>query len=94
MAIKNCKHILYADDTTIYLSGTNPTKLAESINKHVNILSDLFKANKLALNTKKNIVFSNRRVLLLDTKLFIDGKSIAQVSDTKFLGDYLDDSLT
>ena len=51
--IKNAKTILYADDTTIYVSGKNLGNLREIINSEISILSDWFRANKLSLNEGK-----------------------------------------
>ena len=84
VVIKNIKHILHADDTTIYLFGTNFAKVAGFINKYLNLLSDWFKANKLAL----------KRGLLLDKTLSINDKYIAQVSNTKFLGIHIYSSMS
>ena len=47
----NC--ILFADDTTIYMSSNNMQQLQHSINSDLDKLTDWFKANKLSLNVSK-----------------------------------------
>ena len=47
---KFSKAILYADDTTIYVSGENLDEIKQEIEYDLNILSDWFMTNKLSLN--------------------------------------------
>ena len=53
--------ILFADDTTLYISDDNLYRLYAKMNEELNILTDWFKANKLSLNISKTkyILFSN-----------------------------------
>ena len=44
---------MFADITSTYASDVNLHKLVEDINKDLFIISDGFKANKLALNVSK-----------------------------------------
>ena len=37
-SLKHCNHIMYADDTTIYISGTNINTLFTRINEDINLL--------------------------------------------------------
>ena len=54
-----CK-LLFADDTTLQLSNTDPTRLFHVANSQLDNVSDWFKANLLTLNIKKTkfILFS------------------------------------
>ena len=45
--------ILYADDTSVHISGNDITYLVSSINAELELLSRWFKANKLSLNVQK-----------------------------------------
>ena len=46
----------YADDTVVYLSGTNELELATNLNKDLENLSSWCKKNKLHVNCKKTKV--------------------------------------
>ena len=58
-------------------------------------MSKWLKTNKLSLNVKKThcMVFSKRRTRKTDLKLIIDGESIGEVQNTKFLGIIIDNKL-
>ena len=58
--LKQSKTILFADDTTVYISGNHITKLYNDMNKKLQVLVDWFHANKLSLNVSesKYILFS------------------------------------
>ena len=45
--LKQNKTTLFADDTTVYISGNHITKLYNDINKELKVLADWFHANKL-----------------------------------------------
>ena len=49
-ASKNIFNILYADDTSILLSGIAFQKPVREMNTELELISELFKANKLTLN--------------------------------------------
>ena len=94
-SLQYCKHILYADDTTLYLAGPNLKVLSKQVNHDLEGLSNWFKANKLTLNIKKTnyMIFTNKKDKLLNITIEIGGTEIKQVSCTKFLGIYLDNLL-
>ena len=89
---------LFADDTTIFLSSSDPTSLVDTLNAELNLVSSWFKANKLSLNhAKTNFIFftKSRRsqdIILLPVK--IDNTSINRVSSSKFLGVIIDQNLS
>ena len=55
--LPNClnqtKSILFADDTTIYLSSNDIPYLFTQLNQELQMLTDWFRANKLSLNVAK-----------------------------------------
>ena len=59
-----------------------------------------FKVNKLSLNTKKThfMIFTNdiqrKKVVIADIDICIDGSNIENTKTSKFLGIYIDQSLT
>ena len=98
--LPNClivtKAILFADDTTIFLSSQNKQFLYESVNKDLHSLSEWFQTNKLSLNVSKTnyVLFNNTRVDNADNfNLTIANKSIERKNEVKFLGLYLDSKL-
>ena len=48
---------IYADDTCVLISGTHLNDLIDILNTELISLNNWFIANKLSLNTKKNLFF-------------------------------------
>ena len=96
-SLKKCKSILFADDTTVYVSGKNIRSLKDSIRQDLDFLVDWFKANKLSLNlSKTNYVLFRPKGKKDDINISLtyDNTDIKQEKVTKFLGVYLDECLT
>ena len=51
--VENCSTILFADDTTLYISNKNTTYLKWCLEHDLSLLLDWFRANKLTLNLSK-----------------------------------------
>jgi hypothetical protein len=51
--LSNCKAILFADDTTLYLSSSNIQQLYTSTNIYLQLLDEWFRSNKLSLTFGK-----------------------------------------
>ena len=85
------KSILFADDTTIYLSSTNISYLYTTMNDELLKLTDWFRANKLSLNISKTnymyilFTYQNRQVVT-NIYLKLSDVSIERAKCTKFLG--------
>ena len=100
-AITHSKCILFADDTTIYLSSKNVFTLQRDVEHDMNALSDWFCANKLSLNiTKTNFIIFNPKRSVIDLHVVNDMKelnlgnqTINRVNCTKFLGIHIDEEL-
>ena len=93
-------NILYADDTCIYLSGNELSKLIKSMNSEIKLISDWLKANKLTLNidnlndkTYYMVFHRGRRKCFGNTELFIDNIKIKQTETMKYLGVIIDTKL-
>lgn len=83
------KYVLFADDTTIYASDTNLTRLSITINTELNKLYDWLISNQLTLNLKKTkyIIFhSNRKNINTSIEIKINNINIEKVETFKFLG--------
>jgi hypothetical protein len=91
----NC--ILFADDTTIFLSSEHILDLKNKIEDDMKSLTDWFRANKLSLNVQKTnfVLFKPKHVTLnMDiATLQLGGQPIKKVNCVKFLGVYIDDKL-
>jgi len=92
------KPILFADDTNLFHSDKDISKLETTINYELCKLSEWFRSNKLSLNAKKTnfILFGSGRKHIGPNQfiLKLDGNILEQVRSTKFLGVYIDDKLT
>jgi len=95
--IQHCKSILFADDTTLYITGKNIKTLFQHLKQDLTVLVDWFRANKLSLNLNKTnyTIFkpSNLRLNLEGLDLVCGDEKIARVEVIKFLGIYLDENL-
>jgi hypothetical protein len=88
--------ILFADDTTILLSGKDNNEVVNILNQELNNVSVWFKINKLSLNTNKTnfIIFRSSKSKPFKCNITIDGIDIVQALSVKFLGVEIDDRLS
>ena len=87
------KFIHFADDTTVYMSGSNLTALCADVCEELNVIDDWLKANRLSLNKDKTYFMMHKH-----NKFNINGcmnnigdTPIKYVRYTKILGLTLDD---
>ena len=95
--LKNINDILFADDTTLYISSKSINELYNLMNQELLTLSDWFKANKLSLNLSKTrcMLFTNKNVSPNNTyNISIDGVNVKRESSFKLLGIHIDEKLT
>lgn len=87
--------ILFADDTSVFMSHNNLCTLVDLFNSEINKLSEWLINNKLVLNVAKTqyIVFTKRRIEDNFAITFY-GHQINRTSCVKFLGVHIDESLT
>ena len=93
----NVLPIMYADDSNLFSEGSNISDIQNDINIELEKVSKWLKLNKLSLNVSKThfMLFKRKRkVVDFSPSLFIDSQPISQVSQTKFLGVYIDEHLT
>ena len=102
-ATSNTSLIQYADDTTIYCSGTDPTELQTRITSDLTRLVSYFNSNSLQLNLSKTnfMIISpkstpNNIVNLTNhpNTIKISNTDVQRVNETKFLGLNIDDKLS
>ena len=91
----NLRFVHFADDTTVFASDNNIKRLFDSINNELKNVDDWLIANRLSLNVQKTsyMIFSNHLVPN-DKTLQIRGSDLSKVTNTKFLGIYIDCKLS
>jgi len=92
-----CDHtlpFLFADDTNLFISGSDATMLEQKMNHDVGNISEWLKCNKLSLNIKKTHFMTLRNKKVPNIKLHIDSQPIEQVNHTKFLGVIIDQNIS
>ena len=94
--LRFCNSVIFADDTTIFITGKNLRFLFRKLNEDLKRLSNWFDSNSLTLNSEKSnyILFRTKNKKIdYNGKVTIDGNEISRVSNTKFLGVFLDEHL-
>ena len=88
--------ILFADDTSILVSHSNPLVFYDTINTVFQTLSEWFKQNLLPLNFAKThfIKFISKNNNQIEININYDNKLIPAITYTKFLGSTVNCSLT
>lgn len=96
----DCQIHLYADDTVVYTSSYDISKIQTSLQFDFNLIQTWFSSNLLLLNKNKSysMLFATRSALhkqnnSLHVK-FVDGTPLKNVEEFKYLGLWLDSQLT
>jgi len=95
---KNCKVVLYADDTALFYASNDPDKIQTVLNDQMNKVGNWLKKNKLTLNVKKTnlmlIGTSQRLTKYKNVQTYVNGEELCRVSNCKYLGVWIDDNMT
>ena len=88
--------ILFADDTSVYLSHENLQTLQLTFNTELVALTEWFNTNRLILNVNKTnfMIFSNKKCNFDNITLTMNNTSVSHVSTLKFLGVTIDHKLS
>ena len=89
--------LLFADDSNLFLSGTNPDELINKMNTELIKIVKWLEVNKLSLNLDKThfmIFRKGKSKVTINNDLMIKNVKIKQEQHTKFLGVILDQRLT
>ena len=85
--------IQFADDTTLYISHTSLDFITFALEHDLSILQDWFYANKLTLNIGKSVAILFCKHGGKKLNVCIGNETIPQLSSTKFLGLWIDETL-
>jgi hypothetical protein len=88
--------ILFADDTSILITGHNLLTLQDDLNATFGQISKWFQVNSLSLNISKTyfIQFLSKSSNYLDININDENNCISKVNDTKFWGLYVNNTLS
>ena len=89
-------NILYADDTSILLSGSDLQKRVREMNTELELISEWLKANKLTLNIVKTyymVFHRGRRKFKINIELVINDMKIRETKIIKYFGVIIDSKL-
>ena len=92
---ETCFSILFADDTSMFITGRNVYELCNQLNVDLFRVHEWLHCNKLYLNVLKThyMIFTPRNKIVHDISIIIDSKKISRVYATKFLGVQIDSQL-
>jgi len=87
--------VLFADDTSIIVKSPNPKDFQTNMVKAFDRVHKWFKVNSLSINVKKThyIQFKTKNKPTFDINIVCVNNSVTPVTDIKFLGIYLQDSI-
>ena len=89
--------VLFADDSNVFVQGADLNNMVETLNMELEKINKWLVVNKLSLNIDKTfyMLFRSQRLATELTKeIYIAGKKIDKVKYIRFLGIYIDESLT
>ena len=90
--------ILFADDTNTFCSGKDMHELEITVNSELARVQEWLTLNQLTLDIKKKtnfIIFkSNKKRLIRDLHLTLNGNLLQRVEENNFLGIVIDQHLT
>ena len=94
--IHNATPILFADDTSIIITGRNAHKFQDDLNTTFRQISEWCQLNSLSLNMSKThfIQFSSKSLNDSDINILYENNYISKVSDPNFLGLNINNTLS
>ena len=97
VSISSCRLALYADDSALIFSHTDPGFIAETLSKDLSICKEWLCDNKLSLHVGKTecILFGSARKLkkVGDFRVTCGGLLVKRVTAVKYLGIHLDEKM-
>jgi hypothetical protein len=96
-AVQDAKIVLFADDINILLIDKNLKSLNDKIQAAMNQIANWFMVNDLIINTEKTkaLFFQGRSLSTIHKPdLYLNTKAITYMSNLKFLGIYITETLS
>ena len=95
IVINNAISILFADDTSVLIKGSNSENLHINMNNVFNHLYKWFRTNLLSININKthSMQFKTKNKLTTDVDIVCNNRPVTTVSNIKFLGINIMDTL-
>ena len=92
----NATPILYADDTSILITGQDKHRFQDYLNVTFDHISNWFQVNSLSLNISKTcyIQFSGKNINYSDINITYENNYISHIKEIKFLGLYINNILS
>ena len=89
------KSVLFADDSTLYITGDDPISMIETANSDLEILKNWCYSNRLTINSNKTfyMLFTKKSIDILPP-LKYDNSIIAKTEQHKMLGITFDEDMT
>jgi len=86
------QYILYADDSSLFLSVNDLDRLVTRFNNELQNISQWLYINKLILNVNKTnyMIFTNKHIIIDDIEVKINGNVIQYCNSLTFLGIQID----
>ena len=94
--MKFCNSVIFADDTTIYVTGNNIKFLYKKMSEDLSKLEEWFNSNSISLNIEKSnyILFKPKnKKPNCNGNIKLEGQELKKVTYTKFLGVHIDENL-
>jgi len=92
---RNLQFVHFADDTTVFNSGSNIADVVNEMNAELTRIADWLKANRLSLNVGKTTYMIISDGEMLDVPAVrIGDRNIIRVTESKFLGITIDEKLS
>ena len=89
--------LLFADDTSIFYSNSDPDHAASVMNSELTKISIWMKSNKLSVNIKKTnyVIFKpKQKSVHMSSQNLFDSIALKQVTEVKFVSVYMDEGLS
>lgn len=87
---------MYADDTTLYATGANPSEIQTNLQNDIYSIQKWCTLNNMMINPNKSkcmLIGSKQKIKNINLNLKIDNNAIENVTSHKILGLYIDKHL-
>jgi ribonuclease HI len=94
-SIISCRFLQYADDIVMYCSDKSPKEARDKLQHNLLLVHEWLRSVGLSLSPSKcQIVLFTKKRKLPDLPIVIEGNTVPQKKEVKFLGMYLDSKLS